>query len=174
MFLLVSCAKKDRKTEQAPADSTAAGTMLSYVSEEVSFGLYFDENGTKRTVKLGAKDTQTMLYLIVNFPETMQISAVEYKLVLPEGVTIESDKFYEHRAALLGTFLEGISEAFPCVPGPKLVLHTLTLNVPRGLANAEVSLMPDPNGDFLGVSICDESQTMIPASAYKAVINPAE
>lgn len=173
LFLMISCSKKEQK-DGAAADSTAADTTLSYVSEEVSFGLFFDENATKRTVRLGSDETQTVVYIVVHFPETMHISAVEYRIVLPEGVTIDSDKFYEKRAALLGTFETGISETFPCVPGPKLVLHALTLNIPRGLSNAELAIMTDPKGDFLGVVMCDETLTMVPAASYKAVINPTD
>jgi hypothetical protein len=173
LVLLVSCAKKEKKTEGAPVDTTATDSTLSYVSEEVSFGVFFDQDGTKRTITLGPRDKQVTIHIIVNFPETMQIAASEFRLVLPKGVTLETDKFYPNRTALLGTFEHGISEAFPCVAGPKLELHALVLNVPPGLKDAEIALMPDEDSQFMGVAICDEMKSTVTGVSYKAVINPS-
>jgi len=174
LVLLFSCSKKEKKEAGAPADSTKRDTTLSYVSQEVGFGVFFDEQGAKRTVKLGPRDKQVMIYIVVNFPETMQISAVEYRLVLPKGVTVENDKFYPERVALLGTFEGGISETFPCVAGPRVVLHSLMLNIPPGLKNAEIALMPHAESKFIGIAMCDEEHTMVTGTSYKAVINPTE
>jgi len=174
LVLLFSCSKKEKKEAGAPADSTKKDTTLSYVSQEVSFGVFFDEQGTKRTVKLGPQEKQVMIYIVVNFPESMQISAVEYRLVLPKGATVENDKFYTERVALLGTFERGISESFPCVAGPKVLLHSLMLNVPAGLKDAEIALMPDTEGNFIGIAMCDEEHTMVAGTSYKAVINPTQ
>jgi hypothetical protein len=174
LFLVFSCAKKEKKAEGTKADTTKADTTLSYVSEEVSFGVFFDEQGTKRTVKLGARDKQVKAYLFINFPETMQIAAVEYRLVLPKGVSIENDKFYDKRVALLGTFGDGLSETFPCVSGPSLLIHSLMLNVPPGLKDAEIAFLPHEQSGFIGVALCDPVQTLITGTSYKAVINPTE
>jgi hypothetical protein len=176
LLLLVfsSCGKSAKKTESAPADTTRADTTLSYISEEVSFGVFFDAKGEKRTLKLGSRDRETTIYIIVKYPDTMPIAAVEYRLVLPAGVTIKNDVYYKERVALLGTFDEGISETFPCVPGPMLVLHALTLGVPSGLKNAEIELLAHARSEFIGIAKCDEGQTMVAATSYKAVINPTE
>ena len=174
LLLVFSCAKSGKKAENAPADTTGTDTTLSYISEEVSFGAFFDVEGAKRTVKLGSRDKETTIYIIVNFPETMPISGVEYRLVLPPGVKIENDVYYSERVALLGTFDDGISETFPCVQGPKLVLHALTLSVPSGLKNAEIALLAHARSGFIGIAKCDDGQTMVPAMSYKAVINPTE
>ncbi len=172
--LVLSCGKSDKKAENVPADTTGVDTTLSYVSEEVSFGVFFDAEGARRTVKLGSRDRQTTIYIIVKYPETMPISAVEYRLVLPEGVRIENDVYYDQRAAVLGVFEHGISETFPCVPGPMLVLHALTLSVPSGLKNAEIALLAHENSEFIGVAMCEEGNPLVPATSYKAVINPTE
>ncbi len=172
--LVLSCGKGGKKAENVPADTTGADTTLSYVSEEVSFGVFFDAEGMQRTVKLGSRDRQTTIYIIVKYPETMPIAAVEYRLVLPQGVKIENDAYYDQRAAVLGMFEHGISETFPCVPGPMLVLHTLTLSVPSGLKNAEIALLAHEKSEFIGVAACDEGNPLVAASSYKAVINPTE
>lgn len=173
--LVFSCAKSGKKAENVPADTTAAAdTTLSYISREVSFGVFFDAEGVKRTMTLGSRDRETTIYIIVNYPETMPIAAVEYRLVLPPGVRVTNDVYYSQRVALLGTFDEGISETFPCVQGPMLVLHALTLSVPSGLKNAEIAIFAHEKSEFIGVATCDEGQPMIPATSYKAVINPTE
>ncbi|MFA4947992.1 MAG: hypothetical protein WC674_05720 [Candidatus Krumholzibacteriia bacterium] len=172
--LVFSCGKSGKKAESVSADTTRADTTLSYISQEVSFGVFFDAEGMKRTVKLGSRDRQTTIYIIVNFPETMPIAAVEFRLALPPGVKIENDVYYNQRVALLGTFDEGISETFPCVPGPKLVLHALTLSVPSGLKNAEIALLAGASSEFIGIAQCNEGREMISATSYKAVINPTE
>jgi len=172
--LVLSCGKNGKKTENVPADTTRADTTLSYVSQEVSFGVFFDAAGAQRTVKLGSRDRQTTIYIIVKYPDTMPIAAVEYRLALPPGVRIENDVYYDQRAALLGTFDDGISETFPCVPGPMLVLHALTLSVPSGLKNAEIALLAHARSEFIGVATCEEGQPLVNATSYKAVINPTE
>jgi hypothetical protein len=173
LAVLFSCAKKEKKAEAAPAGTAAKDSTLSYVSEEVSLGVFFDKEGTKRTTTLGGRDKQVTIYIFVNYPETMQIAAVEYRLALPKGVTVETDKFYAERTALLGTFEHGISEAFPCVAGPKLLLHQLVLNVPGGLKDAEIALLTDEQNQFMGVAMCDDAKTTITGVSYKAVINPS-
>lgn len=174
LSLVLSCSKGGKKEENAPADTTGTDTTLSYLSEEVSFGVFFDPEGVKRTVTLGSRDRQIKIYIIVSFPEAMPIAAAEYRLVLPPGVKIENDAYYSERVAMLGMFDEGISETFPCVQGPKLQLHALTLSVPSGLKNAEIALLAHSRSEFIGIAACDEGNTMVPATSYKAVINPTE
>jgi hypothetical protein len=172
--LAFSCAKSSKKAENAPADTAKVDTTLSYISREVSFGVFFDPDGVKRTIKLGSRDREANIYIIVSYPETMPIAAVEYRLVLPPGVRITNDVYYKNRVALLGTFEEGISETFPCVQDKKLVLHELTLSVPPGLKNAEIALVAGERSQFIGVATCEEGQPMVSATSYKAVINPTE
>jgi hypothetical protein len=170
-LLAPACSKKQKEAASPPADTTKT---ISYISHDISFGVFFDDEGTKRTLTLQKGQKQAKIYVFVEFPETMKISAVEYRLSFPEGATIESDKFYEHRIALLGTFEEGISETFPCAAGPKLLLHVLTLNLPSDLKNAEVAILASKENHFLGVATCEEGLPMLQASSYRAVINPTE
>ncbi len=169
-----SCAKKASKQEAPPAADTTKAKPASFVSEEVNFGMYFDEAGTERTVKLSRGQKELTAYLIVKFPEGMKVGALEYMISLPQGIEIENDKPYEGTVAHLGKFTQGISETFPCVNGPRLVLHTFTLKVTGELSNAEIMILPDPEAKFLGVAICEQNMPTIPASSFKAVVNPKE
>ena len=172
-----TAAKENAAARAGSAEATAAKqdtSKLKYVSDEVSISVTFDPEGTKRTVKLAKDQDKVDAYVIINFPDIMQISAVEFKLVLPDGVEIDNDKYYKERTIALGTFYNGLSEAFPCVAGPKLILHKLTLKVTKKLKNAEISLLPTNDGHFIGVAECGGDHKMVTASAYKAVINPEE
>jgi len=120
--------------------------ILSNISGEVSFGIFFNKEGTSRTITLKNDQKEFKGYIIVNFPEEMGINAVQWKL---------------------------LSEAFPCVNGPSLLIHTLTLLADEGLKNAVISIIPDKHGDFLGISKCD-GQVEVRAASYKGVVNPED
>lgn len=180
-FFIFSCSDKDNSS--AELDSKSDGKqesnikkgeeeeILSYTSEEVSFGIYFDEEAKKRTITLEDDQEEFKGYLIVKYPEEKSINAVQWRLSLPEGIELVSDDYYKERNISLGRIKEGISEAFPCVSGPSLLLHTFTFRVNNSLKNAVISILPDKKGDFIGVAECD-GNIEIRAASYKAVVNP--
>jgi len=173
LCLSVSCGEKEEKQEQAPVASEGE-TTIGYTSEEFSFGVFFDADATERTITLEKDQTEMDLYLFVHFPEGVGIAAVEFKLDLPDGVEIMSDSFYEKRTLSMGSFESGLSEGFPCIYGPRLQLHRLTIHVDEGVRNGVVSILADKNTGQLAVAICDEDYTTIRASSFKGVINPVE
>lgn len=162
------------KTATEEPEITKADGSYSYMNEEVVFGVYFDEKGTKRTIDLGRGDNEFDVFIIVHFPEEMQIAATEFKLTLPEGVSIVNDKYNMNRTLSMGTFEHGLAERFPCTPGPMLLIHTLTLQAETPLENASIGLAPSENGEFIGVAECEENYPRARARAYRAVINPTE
>lgn len=172
LLFAVSCGEKSEQ-EEAPAAETEE-TTIGYTSEEFGFGVYFDAEGTMRTTTLADGQTELDAYIIINFPEGTGIAAVEFRLQLPEGVKILSDSFYEKRSLSMGSFERGISEGFPCVYGPKLQLHRLTLGIEGTIENGVISILPAENTGQLAVAMCDEVYTTIRASSYKGVINPTE
>lgn len=166
--LLLSCSKKEKATEEKTEEKP-----ISYVSQDVSFGLFFNEEGTERTITLKKDQKEFTGYLYLQFPEIMQIASVEWRLVLPEGVEIEIDKYNTDRVMSLGFIENGISETFqPCASGPKFLLHTFVFRTTKTLKNAEFSLMASNDGNFLGVAECKEGFPRTRAAAYKAVVNP--
>jgi hypothetical protein len=168
----LSCGEKTEQ-EQQPAAETEE-TTIGYTSEEFSFGVYFDAEGTERTTVLEKGQTELDAYIFVHYPEGTGIAAVEFRLELPEGIKIMSDSFYEKRTLSMGSFQRGISEGFPCVYGPKLQLHRLTLGIEGEIENGVISILPAENTAQLAVAMCDEAYTTIRASSYKGVINPTE
>jgi len=173
LCLSVSCGEKEEKQEQVPA-AAEEETTIGYTSEEFSFGVFFDADATRRTIALEKGQTEIDLYIFVHFPEGVGIAATEFRLDLPDGVKILSDSFYEKRTLSMGSFEHGLSEGFPCVYGPRLQLHRLTVRVDEGVRNGVVSILADENTDQLAVAICDEDYTTIRASSFKGIINPVE
>lgn len=172
-LLALSCAGKKEAEAEKPAGTKEE--TIDFVDEEVSYGLFFDEEGTKRTIRLKRGQDQFLGYLFLMCPEYKEIASTQFRLMMPEGVVIENDKYRMDRVMSMGTFQRGISERYvPCVPGPKLLLHTFTFRVTTSLDNAVFTILPSLDAQFLAVTECQEGYPMIRASAYRAVVNPSD
>ncbi len=158
--------------EKASGEETKSN--LTYVSEEYSFGVFFDREGNTRTLELGPDKKEFKAYIMIKFPEETPIKAVQWKLELPEGVEITNDDYYSGRNLTLGNMFKGFSEGFPCVKGPSLLLHTLTLKTAKPLEDAVISIVPAHRDDFLGVVTCEEGNPMIRSASYVGVVNPTD
>jgi hypothetical protein len=175
---VLSCGgnKQEEPAEQS-ADAAAEKTeeTISYVNEEVSYGLFFDEEGTKRTIKLGRGDEEFKGYLFLMCPEHMEVASTQFRLVMPEGVALTDDKSRMDRVISMGTFERGIAENFaPCLPGPKILLHTFTFRVTAPLDNAVFSILSSLDYEYLVVADCREGFPEVRASAFRAVVNPSD
>jgi hypothetical protein len=172
-LLVLSCGGKKEAEAEKPA--VANDETITYVDEEVTYGLYFDQEGTKRTLKLKKGEEQFLGYFFLICPDYKKISSTQFRLEMPEGVFIENDKYRMDRVMSMGTFQRGISENFvPCIPGPKILLHTFTFKVTGPLDNAVFTILPSHDNDFLAVAECEEGYPIIRASAFKAVVNPSD
>ncbi len=171
--LLVSCSEGEKEeTAQEEQPQEEAKETISYLSEDVSFGVFFDEKGTQRTLTLDRNQQEFDVFIIISFPADIEIGAVEWRLELPEGVSVINDKYILDRTISMGLMENGLSERFPCVGGPMCLLHTLTLHTDRELKNAEVAVLPSKDGEFLGVAECIEGYPRIRATSFRGVVNP--
>ena len=172
-LLAFSCAGEKEKEAEKTVETKEE--TIAFVDEEVSFGLFFDEEGTKRTLRLDKGQDQFLGYLFLMCPEYKEIASTQFRLMMPEGVVLENDKYRMDRVMSMGTFQRGISERYaPCIPGPKLLLHTFTFRVTAPLDNAVFAILPAQDAQFLAVTECQEGYPMVRASAYKAVVNPSD
>lgn len=171
--LAISCSGEKETEEAKPA--VEKDETISYVDEEVSYGLFFDEEGTRRTLELKRGQEEFLGYLYLVCPEYKTIASTQFRLVVPEGVVIENDKYRMDRVMSMGTFERGISERFaPCVPGPMILIHTFTFRVTGKLDNAVFTILPSVDDEFLAAAECEEGYPIIRASAFKAVVNPSD
>jgi hypothetical protein len=177
-----SCAKQEEKPETEQAAVTGndheghehGERTIKYIDEDVSLGIFFDQEGTKRTLHLADDAKEFIAYIIIKLPDYLEINAVEYQLELPEGLTIVNDKYLEERTIVMGHFDHGISEAFPCMTGPQIVLHELTFRTAGPLDNAVIGIAPHRQSKQVAVTKCSEGYPIIKVSAYRAVVNPEE
>ena len=171
-LFVFSCAGKEEVAEETKPAATE-GEQLSYISDEISFGLFFDSEGTKRTIQLKKGQKEFVAYVYLQFPEGMEIAAVQWKLEFPEGVKITNDKYLDSRTLSLGQIPRGLSERFnPCLQGPKVLIHELTFLASADLKNATFSILPDENSGVLGIAECIEGYPLERASSFRAVVNP--
>ncbi len=172
-LLAVSCGGKEEAEAEKPA--VEKDETIEYVDEEVSYGLFFDAEGTKRTVELKKGQEEFLGYLFLICPAYKEIASTQFRLDMPEGILIENDKYRQDRVMSMGTFDRGISERFmPCVPGPKILIHTFTFKVTGPLDNAVFTILPSMDNEYLAVAECEEGYPIIRASAFKAVVNPSD
>ena len=172
-LLAVSCSKEEKKAEEKEPESEES--TISYISEEITFGIFFDKEGVERTITLEKGQKEFTGYLFVHFPEDMEIASVEWRLELPPGVEVVNDRYHKRKLMSLGFMDHGISETFnPCFEGPKVLIHELTFSTEVELKNATIAILPSKKSEFLGVAECSEGYPKVRAASYKAVVNPDE
>lgn len=171
-MLLFSCAKKEEKAEKP--ETKEEKKYISDISEEVSLGIFFDEEFTQRKITIGGDRKEFKAYIVLSFPDYMEVGGVEYRLSMPEGLVLAGDMPHPKRTAALGIIDHGISEAIPCESGPNLLLHTLTFSVEGEIKNGQLALLPHETSGFIGIAKCDEGYTKVRAVSYRAVVNPEE
>ncbi|MFQ5600169.1 MAG: hypothetical protein ACE5G2_06405 [Candidatus Krumholzibacteriia bacterium] len=88
--------------------------------------------------------------------ENPQISAVVFKLELPEGVLLIGEELLVESLIALGTPKAGLNLAFHCVESQQVKVYHFRLAARRPLAKAVVRLAPDPRTNFLGVVSCKD------------------
>ena len=123
---------------------------------------YFDANATvsERTVKAGEPFE---LYVVGEYNPLYPMSAAEYRLVLPEGMSVMGAANSDSTILTLGKHDDDFMIAFRCSPGPKLWLVKYTCLAAAGTSGGTVSIERGRGQNYLGFTMCDEQRTMIKA-----------
>ena len=179
VFLAFSCAG-DKDGEEKPESSETAKPaeeeVLSYSSEMINFGVYFDKEGNERTITLDEGQEELIAYIILKFPEGMEVCAGQWKLKLPEGV--EVTKNYSTRkvnVSLGNIFDHGIAERYSKpLTGGMAVIHTVEMKITGKLEDARISVLQGGPDNFLGITTCEEDYPKKRASSFIGVINPKD
>lgn len=131
---------------------------------------YFDANATQteKTVKPG--DTFD-LYVTAEFSEDYSMSAAEYKLVVPEGISVLASTNSDSTVLNVGKFDEDFAMAFRCTAGPGLWLVKYQCKVDEGFKGGTIETQKGENLNFLGFTMCDVQKTLIKARPGKAVVS---
>lgn len=179
LWFALSCGgKQDRPAEEAKTASEVKKPVQMIPDEEITeferlakgyIRPYFDANATQteKTVKAGEAFD---LYVVAEFSPLYSMSAAEYCLVLPQGVTVTSSANSDSTILTLGKHEEDFMIAFHCTSGPKFWLVKYGCVAGAGTAGGTVSIEKGRNQGFLGFTMCDEPRTMIRAKPGQAVL----
>jgi len=130
---------------------------------------YFDEKGTVTELAV-APGEQFDLWVFAEFKTTHPMSAAEYKLIVPEGVTIVGSSNTENVRITMGKWHTDFSIAFSCMEGPKHWLVKYICIAEDNFAGGPVRITKGHVQDYLGFTMCDAAKTMIRAKPDNAVL----
>jgi hypothetical protein len=128
---------------------------------------YFDEAGTDTTLDV-APGEQFEMWVVAEYNEAFAMSAAEYKLVLPGGVSLLGTVQSDSTIITLGKHEEDFMMAFRCMPGPKNWLVKYLCKAEDDFAGGVVETVRGQNLDFIGFATCDVSKTMVRAQGGTA------
>jgi hypothetical protein len=160
-----TAAAKDDSKESRPAipDHKEALTGVPTLKP------YFDENGTLTEKTVSPGETFD-LYVIIGCGENDQITAAEYKLSLPKGITISREFDTDSLTMKSGKPEQDLWVAFKCSPGPKILLNRYACMVEDGFAGGSIATTEGEMSKFIGVVDCGPDPVQIPAEKGTAVL----
>jgi len=181
--LIAACGKGgDQKTETASQDQKAtepaegvpgAGTTppVSMIPEgegpsefeKAANGKirpYFDDKGTKTEIAVAPGDYFD-LYVFGEYSELYPMSAAEWKLVLPENVSIMGQTHTDSVIVSMGKWDSDFMMAFQCTPGPKIQLVKYQCKAHEGFTGGKIETTTGDNLNFIGFTMCDATKTLI-------------
>lgn len=130
---------------------------------------YFDEKGTV-TEKVVSAGEKFDLYIIIGCGESDQITAAEFKLSLPEGITIERAIDSDSLTMKSGKPEQDLMIAFKCSPGPQILLMQYGCLVEDNFAGGTIATGEGEKSNFIGLVDCGPDPVQIPAEKGTAVL----
>ncbi len=181
--LVASCGKSD-EGEETVAETTDAvveetpepqqGIPDQSVSgyESAAKGVLrpaFDKEG-KQTSKEVTPGEMFDIYVIAEFDDAFSMSGAEYKLVIPDGITVLGASYMDSVNVTLGKYETDVMMAFRCVGGPGSWLAKYLCKAEDNFRGGTVETLPGDNLDFRGFVMCDHMRTEIRAAGGTAEI----
>ncbi|UCG51150.1 MAG: hypothetical protein JSW58_13260, partial [Candidatus Latescibacterota bacterium] len=130
---------------------------------------YFDVEGTQ-TEKIIATGDVFDLYVFGEFSKDFPMSAAEFRVVLPEGVTVMSSAYSDSTILQFGNPQNDFMMAFRCSYGPKLWLVKFECRTDENFKGGTIETGEGLQQHFLGFTLCDVGRTLIRAKPGKAEI----
>lgn len=129
----------------------------------------FDKEGTQtsKDVKPGEMFD---LYIVAEFDDAFAMTGAEYKLVLPEGITVLGASYMDSVNVTLGKHETDVMMAFHCVSGPRDWLAKYLCMAEDSFKGGTVETLPGENLNFIGFVMCDHLRTEIRAAGGTAEI----
>jgi hypothetical protein len=83
-----------------------------------------------------------------------QLSQVDYRLQVPEGVLLAGEELFVESIVALGSSRTGMMLVFHCADNPQLQVMRFRLIATKPIAGAVLALRPEERTHFLGVVAC--------------------
>jgi hypothetical protein len=179
LWLLVSCGeKKDEQKETAaqadlrdkPVQAIPEGDFSEY--DRMANGYirpYFDAECTQ-TEKAVKPGEEFAFYVGAEYSSEFSMCAAEYRVILPEGVTVLTSVNCDSTILSLGKQDEDFSITFHCTPGPKMWLVKYNCATDQAFGGGEIRTDKGTRMGFLGFSVCDGDFTLVNARPGTAAL----
>jgi len=142
LLLLVSSASAEEKKSEFWNDG----------QPEVTLGVYFDAAGTDSILEGVVPDTLVVYLMMWNGSRRNEggIRALEYRLELPEGLTVLHDDLPAYSNLAMGKVQTGFTQAVQDKIGDGLLINTLTLLRTAAVPfDARIRIRPHPDSGYL-------------------------
>jgi len=188
MFVVVSCSKKeDEATDSEVVDNKVTsesavalrgepkamipGEELSEMEKLANAYIkpYFDDEATQ-TEKAVAPGDRFDLYVFAEYDKNYPMSAAEFRVTLPEGVSILSSTHCDSTILQFGNPEGDFMIAFHCSYGPKMWLVRYECSADESFTGGTIKTDEGMAMHYLGFTLCDVSKTLIRAEPGEAVL----
>ena len=124
---------------------------------------YFDPDGTVTSMDI-TPGSPFDVWVFAEFNDAFVMSGAEYKLLLPEGVSILSSAQSDSVIVTLGKPEVDFMVAFHCLDGPKHWLMKYICKADDDFQGGVIKTVQGDNLKFLGFVTCDVSKTEVRAT----------
>ena len=131
---------------------------------------YFDENATQTEITVAPGDYFD-IYVFGEFSTLYPMSAAEYKLVLPENISVMGTAESDSVIITMGKWDTDFMVAFHCAEGPKTWFVKYQCKAHETFTGGEVRTQKGEHLDFIGFTMCDATKTLIRAEGGDAIIH---
>lgn len=185
LALVASCGKGEKSSDETSTGDAGTGTVtmdkpfnqntpgqqgipdqgLSEFEKSAAAFIrpYFDAEGTLTSVKVDP-GSRFDLWIIAEFNDAFTMAGAEYKLSLPEGISVVSAMQSDSVIVTMGKHEVDYMLAFKCMHGPKDWLVRYTLETEGDFKGGVIETALGDNLNFLGFVLCDVSKTEIHAT----------
>jgi hypothetical protein len=174
--LVASCGKSDEGAETAENTATTGeempesrpgipdkGTSGYETAAAAVIRPSFDMEG-KETSKEVTPGEMFDLYILAEYNDAFSMTGAEYKLIVPEGVTVLGTTYMDSINVTLGKYETDLLMAFHCLPGPRNWITKYICEVEDSFAGGKFETLPGDNLGFMGFVMCDDLKTEIRAA----------
>jgi hypothetical protein len=131
---------------------------------------FFDANATISSIDV-KPGSPFDVWIVAEFKDPFTMAGAEYKLVLPEGISMLSSMQSDSVIVTMGKHEVDYMIAFSCIKAPKEWLMRYTCKADEDFKGGVIETARGDNLNFLGFVMCDVSKTEIRATGGTAEVH---